>query len=38
MSKVIKSVLLVTHPHRVEAATAAKGLNALLTAKSIKMF
>ena len=38
MSKVIKSVLLVTHPHRVEAATAAKELNTLLTAKSIKVF
>ena len=38
MSKVIKSVLLVTHPHRVEAATAAKELNTLLTAKNIKVF
>ena len=38
MSKVIKSVLLVTHPHRVEAATAAKVLNALLTAQGIKVF
>lgn len=38
MSKVIKSVLLVTHPHRVEAATAAKELNTLLTAKGIKVF
>ena len=38
MSKVIKSVLLVTHSHRVEAATAAKELNASLTAKSIKVF
>jgi len=38
VSKVIKSVLLVTHPHRVEAATAAKELNTLLTAKSIKVF
>ena len=38
MSKVIKSVLLVTHPHRVEAATAAKELYALLTAKNIKVF
>jgi NAD+ kinase len=38
VSKVIKSVLLVTHPHRVEAATAAKELNALLTAKGIKVF
>lgn len=38
MSKVIKSVLLVTHPHRVEAATAAKELNELLTAKGIKVF
>ena len=38
MSKVIKSVLLVTHPHRVEAVTAAKELNALLTAKGIKVF
>ena len=38
MSKVIKSVLLVTHPRRVEAATAAKELNTLLTAKNIKVF
>ena len=38
MSKVIKSVLLVTHSHRVEAATAAKELNALLTARGIKVF
>lgn len=38
MSKVIKSVLLVTHPHRVEAATAAKELQGLLTAKGIKVF
>ena len=38
MSKVIKSVLLVTHPHRVEAAAAAKELNTLLTAKNIKVF
>ena len=38
MSKVIKSVLLVTHPHRVEAATAAKELNSLLTARGIKVF
>jgi NAD+ kinase len=38
VSKVIKSVLLVTHPHRVEAATAAKELNTLLTAKGIKVF
>jgi NAD+ kinase len=38
VSKVIKSVLLVTHPHRVEAATAAKELNELLTAKGIKVF
>ena len=38
MSKVINSVLLVTHPHRVEAATAAKELNTLLTAKGIKVF
>ncbi len=38
MSKVIKSVLLVTHLHRVEAATAAKELYALLTAKGIKVF
>ena len=38
MSKVIKSVLLVTHPYRVEAATAAKELNTLLTAKNIKVF
>jgi len=38
VSKVIKSVLLVTHPHRVEAATAAKELNTLLTAKNIKVF
>ena len=38
MSKVIKSVLLVTHPHRVEAATAAKELQALLTAEGIKVF
>ena len=38
MSKVIKSVLLVTHPHRIEAATAAKELNTLLTAKNIKVF
>ena len=38
MSKVIKSVLLVTHLHRVEAATAAKELNALLTARGIKVF
>ena len=38
MSKVIKSVLLVTHLHRVEAAAAAKELNTLLTAKSIKVF
>ena len=38
MSKVIKSVLLVTHLHRVEAAAAAKELNTLLTAKNIKVF
>jgi len=38
VSKVIKSVLLVTHPHRVEAATAAKELHALLTARGIKVF
>lgn len=38
MSKVIKSVLLVTHPHRVEAATAAKELNVLLTEKGIQVF
>jgi NAD+ kinase len=38
VSKVIKSVLLVTHPRRVEAATAAKELNTLLTAKNIKVF
>jgi NAD+ kinase len=38
VSKVIKSVLLVTHPHRIEAATAAKELNTLLTAKNIKVF
>jgi len=38
VSKVINSVLLVTHPHRVEAATAAKELNTLLTAKGIKVF
>ena len=38
MSKVIKSVLLVTHPHRVEAGTAAKELNALLTEKGIQVF
>ena len=38
MSKVINSVLLVTHPHRVEAATAAKELNTLLAAKGIKVF
>ena len=38
MSKVIRSVLLVTHSHRVEAATAAKELNTLLTAKNIKVF
>jgi len=38
VSKMIKSVLLITHPHRVEAATAAKELNELLTAKSIKVF
>lgn len=38
MSKVINSVVLVTHPHRVEAATAAKELNTLLTAKGIKVF
>ena len=38
MSKVVKSVLLVIHPNRPEAATTAKDLSKLLSAKQIEVF
>ena len=38
MSKVVKSVLLVIHPDRPEAVTAAKDLASLLASKQIEVF
>ena len=38
MIAVVKSVLLVIHPNRPEAATTAKDLAKLLTAKQIEVF